>query len=159
MDKVMFNIVDEPIQIEELIEKVTRREAGAITTFLGTVREWTKGRRTLYLEYQAYKPMAVKMLSQIGKEINEKWENTEVAITHRIGRLYISEVAVAIVVSSPHRKAAYEANEYAIERIKEIVPIWKKEHWEDGETWIGDQLEKVPYPHGELSVFAKEDLE
>ncbi|WP_026905893.1 molybdenum cofactor biosynthesis protein MoaE [Paucisalibacillus globulus] len=158
MDKVMFDIVDEPIQVGELIEKVTRREAGAITTFLGTVREWTKGRRTLYLEYQAYKPMAVKMLEQIGKEIKEKWENTEVAITHRVGRLDLSEVAVAIVVSSPHRKAAYEANEYAIERIKQIVPIWKKEHWEDGETWIGDQLEQVPYPDGEPTKIGKGDM-
>ena len=159
MDSSLFDIVEEPIQVGELIEKVTRREAGAITTFLGTVREWTKGRRTLYLEYQAYKPMAVKMLSQIGKEIKEKWENTEVAITHRIGRLDISDVAVAIAVSSPHRKAAYEANEYAIERIKQIVPIWKKEHWEDGETWIGDQLEQVAYPSGEPSYKGKGDKE
>jgi molybdopterin synthase catalytic subunit len=158
MGSSMFNIVEEPILVEELIEKVTRRESGAITTFLGTVREWTKGKKTLYLEYQAYKPMAIKMLSQIGKEINEKWENTEVAITHRIGRLDISEVAVAIVVSSPHRKAAYEANEYAIERIKQIVPIWKKEHWEDGETWIGDQLEQVSYPDGEPSNIGKGNI-
>ncbi|GGA81013.1 molybdenum cofactor biosynthesis protein MoaE [Ornithinibacillus halotolerans] len=152
MFKSMFEIVDEPIQVEEIIKKVTRREAGAITTFLGTVREWTNGRKTIYLEYQAYKPMAIKMLAQIGKEIKEQWENTEVAITHRVGRLDISEIAVAIAISSPHRKAAYEANEYAIERIKQIVPIWKKEHWEDGETWIGDQLEKVNYPSGEPPI-------
>ncbi|MFS0672201.1 molybdenum cofactor biosynthesis protein MoaE [Ornithinibacillus sp. 179-J 7C1 HS] len=151
MDESFFEIVEEPIQIESMIEKVSRREAGAITTFLGTVREWTKGRKTLYLEYQAYKPMAVKKLAQIGKEIKEKWPDTEVAITHRIGRLDISAIAVVIAVSSPHRKAAYEANEYAIERIKKIVPIWKKEHWEDGETWIGDQLEDTPYPNGEPS--------
>lgn len=152
MDESFFEIVEEPIQIESMIEKVSRREAGAITTFLGTVREWTKGRKTLYLEYQAYKPMAVKKLAQIGKEIKEKWPDTEVAITHRIGRLDISSIAVVIAVSSPHRKAAYEANEYAIERIKQIVPIWKKEHWEDGETWIGDQLEVTPYPNGEPSL-------
>lgn len=152
MDESFFEIVEEPIQIESMIEKVSRREAGAITTFLGTVREWTKGRKTLYLEYQAYKPMAVKKLAQIGKEIKEKWPDTEVAITHRIGRLDISAIAVVIAVSSPHRKAAYEANEYAIERIKQIVPIWKKEHWEDGETWIGDQLEVTPYPNGEPSL-------
>lgn len=149
MENNNFQIVEEPIQVEEVIAKVTRREAGAITTFLGIVREWTRGRKTLYLEYQAYKSMAVKMLAQIGKEIKEKWPETEVAITHRIGRLDISEIAVVIAVSSPHRKAAYEANEYAIERIKQIVPIWKKEHWEDGETWIGDQLEQIPYPDGE----------
>ncbi|GAE93982.1 molybdenum cofactor biosynthesis protein MoaE [Gracilibacillus boraciitolerans JCM 21714] len=89
------------------------------------------------------------MLMQIGKEIQEKWQGTKVAITHRIGSLDISEVAVVIAVSSPHRKAAYQANEYAIERIKEIVPIWKKEQWEDGESWMGDQLENKRYPRGE----------
>ncbi|MEN2767395.1 molybdenum cofactor biosynthesis protein MoaE [Ornithinibacillus xuwenensis] len=151
-----FEIIEEPIQIQSIIDKVTRSEAGAVTTFVGTVREWTKGRRTLYLEYQAYKPMAIKMLERIGKEIMEKWNETEVAITHRIGRLTISDVAVVIAVSSPHRKAAYEANEYAIERIKQIVPIWKKEHWEDGETWIGDQLENVNYPNGEPTAVFEE---
>jgi molybdopterin synthase catalytic subunit len=155
MDRSLFGIVEEPIQVDKIIEKVIRREAGAITTFLGTVREWTKGRRTIYLEYQAYKPMAEKMLMQIGREIQEKWPDTVVAITHRVGQLEISEVAVAIAVSSPHRKAAYDANEYAIERIKQIVPIWKKEHWEDGETWIGDQLEQTAYPKGE--PFLKEE--
>lgn len=85
-----------------------------------------KWKKTLYLEYEAYVPMAVSMLAQIGKEINEKWPGTAAAITHRIGRLDISDAAVVIAVSSPHRKAAYEANEYAIERIKQIVPIWKK---------------------------------
>lgn len=119
-----------------------------MTTFIGTVREWTKGKRTLYLEYQAYIPMAEKMLKTIGDEIQRKWPDTKIAITHRIGRLDISDIAVCIAVSSPHRKAAYEANEYAIERIKQIVPIWKKEHWENGETWIGDQLENVAYPTG-----------
>jgi molybdopterin synthase catalytic subunit len=152
MDKTLFEIVEDPICIEDVIKKVARREAGAITTFLGTVREWTKGRQTIYLEYQAYKPMAEKMLAQIGVEIEEKWNDTKIAITHRIGRLEISEIAVAIAVSSPHRKEAYEANEYAIERIKQIVPIWKKEHWEDGETWIGDQLELISYPSGSPNV-------
>lgn len=148
MTNSLFEIVDYPINVEAVIKKVERREAGAITTFIGAVREWTKGRRTIYLEYQAYKPMAVKMLAKIGAEIEEKWPDSMVAITHRVGHLDISDIAVVIAVSSPHRKAAYEANEYAIERIKQIVPIWKKEHWEDGETWIGDQLETVTYPKG-----------
>ncbi|KKE78176.1 molybdenum cofactor biosynthesis protein MoaE [Oceanobacillus caeni] len=152
MTDSLFEIVEEPIDVEAIIEKVKRREAGAITTFMGTVREWTKGKRTVYLKYQAYKPMAVKMLTKIGDEIEEKWPNTKVAITHRIGHLDISDLAVVIAVSSPHRKAAYEANEYAIERIKQIVPIWKKEHWEDGETWIGDQLETAAYPSGSPNI-------
>lgn len=121
-----FIITKDPIVIEDVVKKVERREAGAVTTFIGTVREWTNGKKTLYLEYEAYVPMAVSMLAQIGKEINEKWPGTAAAITHRIGRLDISDAAVVIAVSSPHRKAAYEANEYAIERIKQIVPIWKK---------------------------------
>ncbi|MCT2535892.1 molybdenum cofactor biosynthesis protein MoaE [Aquibacillus koreensis] len=152
MTQEFFQISDEPIQVDEIVKKVESRDAGAITTFIGTVREWTKGKRTLYLEYQAYKPMAIKMLTTIGKEIQTKWPNTEVAITHRVGRLDISDIAVVIAVSSPHRKAAYEANEYAIERIKQIVPIWKKEHWENGETWLGDQLENVPYPEGKPHI-------
>ncbi|PAD88517.1 molybdenum cofactor biosynthesis protein MoaE [Niallia circulans] len=145
MDTKRYKIVNQPIAIDELIDKVTRPEAGAITTFIGTVREWTKGKRTIYLQYEAYIPMAIKMMEQIGHEITEKWPNTEIAITHRIGRLEITDIAVVIAVSSPHREAAYQANQYAIERIKQIVPIWKKEHWENGETWIGDQLEQIPY--------------
>ncbi|MFN2746029.1 MULTISPECIES: molybdenum cofactor biosynthesis protein MoaE [Bacillus] len=149
-----FVITQEPIVIEDVVKKVEKREAGAITTFIGTVREWTKGKRTLYLEYEAYVPMAVSMLAQIGEEIKQKWPGAEAAITHRIGRLEISEAAVVIAVSSPHRKAAYEANEYAIERIKQIVPIWKKEHWENGESWIGDQLETTAYPEGKPDIEA-----
>lgn len=145
----MFEIVEESIDVDAVIEKVVRREAGAVTTFLGIVREWTRGRKTIYLEYQAYVSMAEKMLAAIGDEVKEKWPDTEVAVTHRIGRLDISEVAVCIAVSAPHRKAAYAANEYVIDRIKQIVPIWKKEHWEDGETWVGNQQGTEVYPSGE----------
>ncbi|MBO1579546.1 molybdenum cofactor biosynthesis protein MoaE [Bacillus sp. XF8] len=148
MGEVLFEIVDIPILVEEVTNKVARREAGAITTFIGTVRELTKGKRTLHLEYQAYESMAVKMFTQIGEEIKKKWPDAKIAITHRVGRLEIMDIAVVIAVSSPHRKVAYEANEYAIERIKQIVPIWKKEFWEDGTMWIGDQLENTPYPEG-----------
>ena len=152
MAESLFEIVHEPIQIEIIVNKVKRSEAGAITTFLGTVREWTNGKKTVYLEYQAYEPMAEKMLRKIGEEIEKRWPGTKVAITHRIGRLDILDIAVAIAVSSPHRKAAYEANEYAIERIKEMVPIWKKEHWEDGETWIGNQLNTLRYENGKPTI-------
>lgn len=140
-----FWITDEPIQINDCITKVTRAEAGAINTFIGTVREFTKGKQTLYLEYQAYTKMAEKKLAQIGQEIAERWENTETAIVHRVGRLEISDIAVVIAVSTPHRNDAFEASRYAIERIKEIVPIWKKEHWEDGTLWIGDQKGNTSY--------------
>ncbi|MBB6445517.1 molybdenum cofactor biosynthesis protein MoaE [Bacillus benzoevorans] len=143
-----FEISKEPINTQQVIDKVVQREAGAITTFIGTVRELTHGKRTLYLIYEAYEEMAVKKLEQIGREIEAKWADACVAITHRVGRLDITDIAVVIAVSTPHRADAYEANRYAIERIKEIVPIWKKEHWEDGEEWVGNQLETVAYPSG-----------
>jgi molybdopterin synthase catalytic subunit len=143
-----YEISKDPIDIQSVIDKVVEREAGAITTFIGTVRELTKGKRTLFLIYEAYEAMAVKKLQQIGAEIEERWEGSKAAITHRVGRLDITDVAVVIAVSTPHRADAYEANRYAIERIKEIVPIWKKEHWEDGEEWMGNQLETVAYPNG-----------
>lgn len=140
-----FWITSEPIQIEQCIEKVIRPEAGAISTFIGIAREFTKGKRTLFLEYDAYIPMAEKQLAKIGEEIVSKWPGATVAIAHRIGRLEISDTAVAIAVSTPHRDAAFNASRYAIERMKEIVPIWKKEHWEDGTKWIGNQRETISY--------------
>lgn len=155
MSEPLFLIIKDPISIEEVTNKVVRRDAGAINTFIGTVRELTKGKKTLYLEYDAYQSMAEKKLAQIGDEIKEKWRDAAVAITHRIGRLEISDIAVVIAVSTPHRADSYEASRYAIERIKEIVPIWKKEHWEDGEMWVGDQLENKAYPSGKPE---KEDL-
>jgi molybdopterin synthase catalytic subunit len=145
-------ISKEPIHIQEVIDKVVRREAGAITTFIGTVRELTHGRKTLYLIYEAYEAMALKKLQQISDEIQEKWPDAHVAIAHRVGRLEITDVAVVIAVSTPHRADAYEANRYAIERIKEIVPIWKKEHWEDGEEWVGNQQGTVSYESGKPEV-------
>ena len=156
MSEQLFLLTHDPISIEQVINKVVRREAGAINTFIGTVRELTRGKKTLYLEYEAYQSMAEKKLAQIGSEIKEKWPDALVAITHRIGRLEISDIAVVIAVSTPHRAHSFEASRYAIERIKEIVPIWKKEHWEDGEKWIGDQLENKAYPSGKPE---KEDLD
>ena len=143
-----FHITDQPIIIEEVVQKVVHPNAGAINTFIGTVRELTKGKKTLSLEYNAYVSMAEKKLAQIGDEIKEQWPEAITAITHRIGKLEISEIAVVIAVSTPHRADSYDASRYAIERIKEIVPIWKKEFWSDGEAWIGDQKEVVAYPTG-----------
>lgn len=151
-----FELSKKPIDIQSVIDKVVSRNAGAVTTFIGTVREMTKGKKTLFLIYDAYEAMAVKKLEQIGAEISERWPDANTAITHRTGKLEITDVAVVIAVSTPHRNDAYEANRYAIERIKEIVPIWKKEHWEDGEKWIGNQLETVEYPAGKPE---KEDLD
>ncbi|GGF15571.1 molybdopterin (MPT) converting factor, subunit 2 [Halobacillus andaensis] len=143
-----YTITKEPISIEKTVGLVSRPEAGAINTFIGTVREITEGKRTLFLEYQAYQSMAEAKLAEIGEEISAKWPNTKTAIVHRVGRLDIEDIAVVIAVSTPHRADSYEASRYAIERIKEIVPIWKKEHWEDGEEWIGDQKETKAYSAG-----------
>lgn len=140
-----FWMTADPISVEDCINQVIRPEAGAISTFIGIAREFTSGKRTLHLEYEAYVPMAVRQLERIGEEISDKWPDAQTSIAHRVGRLEISEVAVAIAVSSPHRDQAFKASRYAIERIKEIVPIWKKEHWEDGTAWIGDQNETISY--------------
>lgn len=144
----MYELTKNPIQIQDVIDKVMDRNCGAVATFLGTVRELTHGKKTIRLEYHAYETMATNMLQRIGEEVQSKWPGTKVAITHRLGVLEISEIAIVIAVSSPHRKAAYEGNEYAMERIKEMVPIWKKEYWEDGSKWIGDQLEQQSYQTG-----------
>ena len=122
------------------MRKVMQRNAGAVAIFAGTVRELTNGKKTLYLEYEAYESMALKQLEIIVSEIEERWPGARAAISHRVGRLEISDIAVAIAVSTPHRAEAYEANRHAIERMKEMVPIWKKEYWEDGSKWIGSQL-------------------
>lgn len=106
----------------------------------------------MYLEYHAYRSMAEKKLEQIGNEIEKRWPESKVAISHRIGKLNISDVAVVIAVSTPHRQASFSASHYAIERLKEIVPIWKKEIWEDGESWVGNQLETIAYPSGKPEV-------
>ncbi|WP_216831301.1 molybdenum cofactor biosynthesis protein MoaE [Alkalihalobacterium elongatum] len=152
MSEQLFEIIKEPISIETIVNKVVDRNAGAINTFIGTVREMTGEKKTVYLRYDAYETMAVKKLAQIGDEIQEKWPQAKVAITHRIGDLEITDIAVVIAVSTPHRADSYEASRYAIERIKEIVPIWKKEHWEDGQEWVGDQLEKVKYETGKPDI-------
>lgn len=140
----MFEVVSEELDINKYHKLTVNEHQGAVCTFTGHVREWTKGTRTVYLEYEAYIPMAEKMLAQIGDEIAERWPGVITAIGHRIGKLEISDIAVVIVTSSPHRTDSYRANEYAVERLKEIVPIWKKEIWEDGEEWIGDSRKYHP---------------
>ena len=139
-----YEVVAEPIDITKYQDLVLDAHKGALVTFTGHVREWTHGTRTVHLEYEAYTPMAEKMMAQIGEEIEAKWPGVSTSIAHRVGKLEISDIAVVIVTSAPHRQNAYVANEYAIERIKEIVPIWKKEVWEDGEEWIGDTKQYHP---------------
>lgn len=121
-----FIITKDPIVIEDVVKKVERREAGAVTTFIGTVREWTNGKRPSISNMKLMFQWRSACSLRSAKKSMKNGPAQAAAITHRIGRLDISDAAVVIAVSSPHRKAAYEANEYAIERIKQIVPIWKK---------------------------------
>lgn len=144
----MFEVIPGELDINKYHKLTVNEHQGAVCTFTGHVREWTKGTRTVHLEYEAYIPMAEKMLAQIGDEIAERWPGVITAIGHRIGKLEISDIAVVIVTSSPHRTDSYRANEYAVERLKEIVPIWKKEIWEDGEEWIGDSRKYHPNVEG-----------
>lgn len=133
----MFKITTEVITGAEVREAVTAPDAGAVVLFLGTVRNNTDGRPTKYLEYEAYPPMAKKKMAEIAEEIENKWGIRRVAMIHRVGRLEIGEVSVAVAVASPHRKDAFKACQYAMDRLKQIVPIWKREVWADGETeWV-----------------------
>ena len=109
---------------------------GAVTAFLGLVRDHNRGKRVLYLDYEAYEPLAVRGLELIIAESREKWPAVSLAIHHRIGRMEIGEASVAIAAASPHRAEAFAATRYAIERIKQIVPIWKHEYFEGGDVWI-----------------------
>lgn len=136
-----FRVTDrvlDPRQVEDL---VANDASGALVTFAGTVRNHARGKPVVALEYEAYPPAAEKMLAQIGNEIFERWGIRSVAIQHRYGMLQIGETSVVIAVASPHRDAAFEACRYAIERIKVIVPIWKREIYEDGAVWIGSEAD------------------
>jgi MoaE-MoaD fusion protein len=140
-EEARFRVVESPITANQVIDLVSAPDSGAVASFLGTVRDNARGRRVIALEYEAYPPAAMRKLRQIGDEIEERWGIEHTAIMHRTGRLSVGEVSVAIAVSAPHRGDAFDACRYAIDRIKEIVPIWKKEFYEDGETWIGSEAE------------------
>jgi len=133
----MFRIVSHPIDPRAVEAAVAYPGAGALCVFHGVVRDHSRGRRVTHLEYEAYPPMAEKVLTQIGEEIAGRWPGARVAIVHRTGRLEVGETSVVIAVSSPHRAEAFEACRYAIEALKTRVPIWKKEFAEDGEYWVG----------------------
>jgi len=133
---MLIRITADPLDPQPFIEHVRRNESGAVAVFLGVVRNNNLGRRVLRLEYDAYPQMAEKKLRQVAEDAMSRWPITDIAIAHRTGRLEIGETSLLVVVSSPHRHEAFEACQHAVNRIKEIVPIWKKEVWEGGETWI-----------------------
>jgi molybdopterin synthase catalytic subunit len=137
----LIRIVEEPIEVGTLVTGAFRPDCGAVATFVGTTRiDESSGASVEYLEYEAYRPMADRKLEEIGTEIRERWGIGEVSIVHRIGRVYPGEPSVLIVVAAPRRGPAFEASRYAIERIKETVPIWKREVWSDGYVWVGSQV-------------------
>ncbi|WP_224369259.1 molybdopterin converting factor subunit 1 [Hyalangium versicolor] len=133
----LFSVVDRPLRLEEVVAAVSGEAYGGLVTFSGSVRNQTKGRRVLKLEYEAYPPMAEKRMAAIAAEVAERWSGTRLAIMHRVGTLMPGELAVVIAAAAPHRKEAFLACEHTIERLKQDVPIWKKEFFEDGEIWVG----------------------
>ena len=138
-------ITHNELNIEELSANVIADRYGAVVVFNGITRDQTDGRKVLFLEYEAYLPMAKAKLNDVAKEMCDKWD-VSVVIAHRIGRVDIGESSLIVTVGSPHRASAYQASQYSVDRIKQIVPIWKKEHFEGGEVWIGDAEGFRPLP-------------
>jgi molybdopterin synthase catalytic subunit len=139
----LLAIGPEPLELERIAAALEEMAAsaghgadGAVVTFLGLVRNHNVGRRVRYLEYEAYEALAVKVFERIAAEIRQRWPDTRLALHHRVGRLEIGQASVAIVVRSPHRGNAYAACRYAIERVKQIAPIWKREFFDGGDVWI-----------------------
>lgn len=129
-------ITTDPLDTEALVRALDVTGIGAVATFVGLVRDHNLGRRVLHLEYEAYEPLAVRGLELIVREASEQWPSVRMGIHHRTGRIEIGEASVAIAAASPHRADAFAASRYAIERIKQIVPIWKHEYFEGGDVWI-----------------------
>lgn len=134
--KTQIEIHTEPLNVQSCIDWVMSPDSGGIDVFIGTVRNATKGRVVLKLEFEAYKPMAIKEMQKVSQQTLERWPVQKVLIHHRIGTLQIGEVPVIIAVSAAHRDAAFEACRYIIDTLKQTVPIWKKEFFEDGEVWV-----------------------
>lgn len=138
----MVEITESPLDHAALTERVRHANAGAVCTFLGTVREMTGGRRTVHLDYEAYPEMAAKKLAELEAEARRRWPLIEVALAHRTGKLELGDVSVVVAVSCPHRGDSFEACRWLIDTLKEVVPIWKRERWADGrEEWIHPGLE------------------
>jgi len=143
-----ISIGREVIDVERLEQEVAHPAAGAIVTFAGTTRHNNVGRRVLRLEYEAYEPMALSEMRRLAHEAGQRWGIVRIAIRHRIGVVEIGETSVAIAVAAAHRAEAFDACRFAIDRLKEVVPIWKKEYFDGGEIWVGCQTSNPPAPVG-----------
>ena len=148
----MITITHEVLCPEAITESVKENGNGAVVTFLGSTRDSTAERKVLYLEYEAYRPMADNQLARVADEIQEKWGIANVSIAHRLGRLEIGDISLVVAIASPHRREAFEASAYAIDRIKQIVPIWKKEFFKGGEVWVGSQEDDCAKQANAVSV-------
>ncbi|MGA3097439.1 MAG: molybdenum cofactor biosynthesis protein MoaE [Bryobacteraceae bacterium] len=137
-----YALSDRPIDTRTLAARLLTGSEGAVVTFEGTVRNNTRGRPTRFLSYECYEPMALKVMARIGREIAAGREIGRVAMVHRLGRMLVGETSVAVVVTAPHRRPAFEAALEAIDRIKKTVPIWKKEHFADGEVWVEGEWDR-----------------
>jgi len=138
----MIDLSTDPIDAQDVLRRVASPAAGAVVLFLGTVREFSAGRRTLALDYQCYPAMARKQLAELEAEARRRWPIVECAIVHRLGHLELGEVSVAVAVSTAHRQAAFAAGQWLIDTLKETVPIWKKENWADGTSeWVHPGVE------------------
>ena len=131
-------VTSAPLDLQALIEEVGGASTadGAVASFIGLVREQNQGRRVSFLEYEAYEPLAIRALQLITEEARASWADTRIGVHHRIGRLELGEASIIIVAASPHRAHAFAACRYTIERVKQIVPIWKHEHFEGGDVWL-----------------------
>lgn len=133
----LFKVVDRPLSLDEVVQAVSGEGLGGLVTFTGSVRNETRGRRVVRLEYEAYAPMAERMFAKIAQEAAEKWPGVRVAIVHRVGTLLPGDWAVVIAAAAPHRDEAFQACRHAIDRLKQDAPIWKRELYEDGGAWVG----------------------
>ena len=152
----IVQIIHESIRAAELIAAVKRAGDGAVVVFDGIVRDNTKGRGTLYLDYEAYEPMALRKMREIVAEMRARFAIDRIALVHRLGRLEIGETSVLIAVSAAHRAAAFDAARFAIETLKKSVPIWKKEYFADGEVWV-EGATAEPVPHAANKPFSTRD--
>jgi molybdopterin synthase catalytic subunit len=140
----LFELVQAPIDVPALHRRVCGPEDGAIVIFDGFVRNESHGRATKFLDYEAYEPMALSKMREIGDQLHQKFAIRRVAIVHRLGRLEIGETSILIAVSAAHRAAAFDACRYAIDTLKKTVPIWKKEYFEDGAVWADGEVPPAP---------------
>jgi molybdopterin synthase catalytic subunit len=131
-------VTSAPLDLTALIDEISGSSSadGAVASFTGLVREQNQGRRVSFLEYEAYEPLAIRALQLITEEARDSWADTRIGVHHRIGRLELGEASIIIVAASPHRAHAFAACRYTIERVKQIVPIWKHEHFEGGDVWL-----------------------